>query len=106
MCPDAAVARLVNSGEEPWAGVSVQNLDAAGMLVRGDAARWDAETRLADAADAEKRSISEAHPAVIVTGYWSMPSKHGSRGVRHLDRPLCGSGRTHGDFHQCRARAW
>ena len=79
VCPDAAVARLVNSGEEPWAGVSVQNLDAAGMLVRGDAARWDAETRKADAADAEKRSISEAHPAVIVTGYWSMPSKHGSR---------------------------
>ena len=77
--PDAVVARLVNSGEEPWAGVSVQNLDAAGMLVRGDAARWDAETRKADAADAEKRSISEAHPAVIVTGYWSMPSKHGSR---------------------------
>ena len=48
------------------------------MLVRGDAVKWEAETRKADAADAEKRRVAATHPAVFVTGYWSMPSKHAS----------------------------
>jgi len=85
--PDATVfERLVKAwpsmvpSADPWAGApALGQLNATGALTRCDAATcWEIATRRTDAADADKRLIEAAHPAVIVTGYWSMPSKHGS----------------------------
>ena len=39
-------------------------------------ARWHAARAAMDAADRRNDAIAAAHPSTLVTGYWSMLSKH------------------------------